>query len=192
MYTRTRIIVLASLMAACFAANAQVLSGSESNSTSSSQSASGANSNNANAVNITSSVPELQTISSNSREFVEVSGTQNIKTNTAIGLAAAVSFSSDYCGGTAGAGASAAGITIGGNKPIFDANCQALRRAEKLGMAAVSAHNLGMKNLAAKMEYLSIWQICVSNQELQDACYHQGVIAKNGMINSDQGTPVLP
>lgn len=175
-------------------AHAQVLSGSNSYSSSSSQSASGAQSNNANNVNIISSVPDVQRHESTatSAESVEVTGQQHFKTNTPVGLAAAVSFSSDYCGGTTSGGASAAGISIGASKPVFDANCQALRRAEKLGMAAVSAHNLGMRDLSAKLQYLAVWQVCTSNPTLQDACLHQGVIAENGLINSQQATPILP
>jgi hypothetical protein len=188
-----RFIAVVLSLGFALSANAQVLT-SDNQANSNSQSASGSQSNNANSVSIISSVPDTQNISSEafSRELVEVSGTQTVKTNTAVGLAAAVSFSSDYCGGTAGVGASALGVTLGGNTPVFDENCQALRRSEKLGMAAVSAYNLGMKNLAAKMEYLAIWQICVSNPTLQDACFHQGVIGENGMANSNQATPILP
>lgn len=182
-----RFILIAALLLPGFA-QAQVIAGS--NAESSSTSASGSQSNNANNVTIQSSVPELQR--HEATEAVNVTGQQHIKTNTGVGLAAAVSFSSDYCGGTTSAGASAAGITIGGSKPIMDANCQALRRAEKLGMSAVSAHNMGMRSLGAKLQYLSIWQICVSDPTLQDACFHQGVIAENGLINSQQATPVLP
>lgn len=189
-----RVIAVVLSLGFALSANAQVLSGSNSDSSSSSQSASGSQSNNANSVNIISSVPDTQNISSQaySREQVEVTGQQHIKTNTAIGLAAAVSFSSDYCGGTAGAGASAAGITIGGNKPVFDENCQKLRRAEKLGMSAVSAYNMGMKSAAAKLQYMSIWQLCTIDQQAQEACLELGLITEKHLPNSEQPTPVLP
>lgn len=189
-----KFFVLVAALAFSSAATAQTIAGSESTSVSQSESSSGAMSNNANNVNIISSAPELQRHESTSAstENINVSGTQHLKTNAPVFLAAAVSMSSDYCGGTATGGASFAGVTLGGGAPVFDPNCQGLRRAEKLGMAAVSAYNMGMRSLAAKLEYLAVWQICVSDPTLQEACYHQGVITDNGMVNVSQAEPVLP
>lgn len=91
--------------------------------------------------------------------------TQKVFTNNAVPLAASSSFSSDYCGGTASGGASAApiGISIGGSGPVFDKSCQSLRRAEKFGMAAANAHNLGQPELAGKLMSMMIWSICTSD-----------------------------
>ena len=91
--------------------------------------------------------------------------TQKVYTNNAIPLAASSSFSSDYCGGTASGGASAApiGISIGGSGPVFDKSCQSLRRAEKFGMAAANASNLGQAELAGRLMSMMIWSICTSD-----------------------------
>lgn len=91
--------------------------------------------------------------------------TQKVYTNNAVPLAASSSFSSDYCGGTASGGASAApiGISIGGSGPVFDKSCQSLRRAEKFGMAAANASNLGQPELAGRLMSMMIWSICTSD-----------------------------
>ena len=187
-------ILALALSLSVFGLNAQVLSGSNSDSSSSSSSASGSQSNNANNVNIISSVPDQQNVNatSSSIEKIDLDGQQHFKTNTMVGLAAAVSFSSDYCGGTASGGASAAGITIGAGKPVFDENCRALRRAEKFGMAAVTAHNLGLRTHAAKLENLAIWQLCVIDQTTQDACLELELITRKDMPSTKQPLPVRP
>jgi hypothetical protein len=85
--------------------------------------------------------------------------------NQNVPLAAAVSFSSDYCGGTASGGVSTSlGFSIGGAKPIMDANCQSLRRAEKFSIVAATAHNMGFKEWGAKLIAMSIWELCMSEQ----------------------------
>ena len=91
--------------------------------------------------------------------------TTEFKTNTAVPLAASSSFSSDYCGGTVSGGASAAplGISIGASGNKFDKSCQSLRRAEKFGMAAANAHNMGQADLAGKLMSMMIWSICTSD-----------------------------
>ena len=88
-----------------------------------------------------------------------------VGTNTAVPLAASSSFSSDYCGGTASGGASAApiGISIGGAKPTFDKSCQSLRRAEKFGMIAANFHNMGQTDAAMKAMAMMVWSVCTSD-----------------------------
>ena len=88
-----------------------------------------------------------------------------VRTNNAVPLAASSSFSSDYCGGTVSGGASVApiGISLGGAAPKFDKSCQALRRSEKFGMAAVNAQNMGQPVLAGKLMSMMIWSICTSD-----------------------------
>lgn len=176
-----RTILLLCLLAAGPSAYAQS-AGANADSSSASQSAAGANSNNANNVTIASSAPETQT--------VRYTGGQHIKSNTPVGLAASVSFSSDYCGGTASGGASAAGITIGASKPIMDENCQALRRAEKIGMAAVTAANLGNAEASEKLHRLAVWQLCVIDQTMQDACHYIGLVGDGTMPRTDDTLPV--
>lgn len=91
-----------------------------------------------------------------------------VKTNTPVGLTASSSFSSDYCGATASAGASAAplGISIGASGPRYDRSCQSLRRAEKFGMAAANAHNMGQPELAQKLMSMMIWSICMADTDV--------------------------
>jgi hypothetical protein len=94
-----------------------------------------------------------------------------VRTNNAVPLAASSSFSSDYCGGTVSGGASVApiGISLGGAAPKFDKSCQALRRSEKFGMAAVNAQNMGQPVLAGKLMSMMIWSICTSDSGGPDA-----------------------
>ncbi|WP_260928171.1 hypothetical protein [Novosphingobium sp. 9] len=91
--------------------------------------------------------------------------TQKVYTNSPVPLAASSSFSSDYCGGTASGGASVApiGISFGGAGPVFDKSCQSLRRAEKFGMAAANASNLGQAELAGRLMSMMIWSICTAD-----------------------------
>lgn len=93
-----------------------------------------------------------------------------VRTNTPVGLAASSSFSSDYCGGTMSGGASAApiGISIGMAGPRYDKSCQALRRAEKFGMAAANAQNMGQPQLAQQLMSMMIWSICTSDTDGSD------------------------
>lgn len=91
--------------------------------------------------------------------------TNEIMSNQNVPLAASVSFSSDYCGGTASAGVSTSlGFSVGGSKPIMDGNCQSLRRAEKFSIIAATAHNLGQPVWAAKLLSMSIWEMCMSEE----------------------------
>ena len=85
-----------------------------------------------------------------------------VRTNTAVPLAAAVSFSSDYCGGTVAAGASGFGISLGASGPKMDGNCQSLRRAERFGVAAVTARNLGSIEASEKLMAMMVWELCTS------------------------------
>jgi hypothetical protein len=88
-----------------------------------------------------------------------------VRTNNAVPLASSSSFSSDYCGGSVSAGGSSAplGISIGMAAPKFDKSCQALRRAEKFGMAAVNAVNMGQPELSGRLMSMMIWSICTSD-----------------------------
>jgi hypothetical protein len=86
----------------------------------------------------------------------------DFKTNNSVPLVAGVSFSSDYCGGTASGGASAAGISVGASKPIMDRNCQAIRRAQTFGMLSANAKNLGNVEQANRLMAMSIYEICES------------------------------
>jgi len=88
--------------------------------------------------------------------------TSNVKTNAAVPLAAAVSFSSDYCGGIVSGGASGFGLSLGASAPKMDGNCQSLRRAEKFGVAAVTARNLGSVEVSEKLMAMMVWELCTS------------------------------
>lgn len=89
---------------------------------------------------------------------------QEFRTNTAVPLAASSSFSSDYCGGTASGGASAAplGISIGAAAPTFDKSCQYLRLAEKSGMLGANYHNMQQPDMALKAMSLMAWATCMA------------------------------
>jgi hypothetical protein len=129
--------------------------------------------------------------------------TTEVRTNSAVPLAASSSFSSDYCGGTVSGGASVAplGISLGGSGPKFDHSCQALRRAEKFGMAAANAHNLGQEALANQLMTMMIWSICTSDdgnqQTTAQACAQAGLmgpprLAANQPMPSPLPPPPLP
>lgn len=163
------------------------------NSNSDSRASSVSGTNNAVTVAISSHTPD--------RQQIDYSGSYNVKSNTMVALAAGVSMSSDYCGGTASGGASAAGISVGASKPLMDRNCQALRRVEKMGVAAVTAFNLGDKVTASKLKNLMVWQLCVSdtaedasraNQvpSVQQACLDLGLITERGMDRTTDPRPV--
>lgn len=119
--------------------------------------------------------------SASNQQGVSVSNTFNstnhkrsyVGTNTAIPLAASSSFSSDFCGSTSSGGASAApiGISLGLSGTKYDQTCRSLRVAEKAGMMAVSASNMGFKDMAAKLMAFSTWNICTANGKATvDAC----------------------
>ena len=96
--------------------------------------------------------------------------TTEIRTNNAVPLTSSSSFSSDYCGGSVSGGVSAAplGISVGGAGTKFDKSCQSLRRAEKFGMAAVNAANMGQLELSGKLMSMMIWSICTSDSSGPD------------------------
>ena len=131
---------------------------------SSSESAAGASSDNLNVVNPNQSVGVgfTQTFEASN---IPRTTTQKVKTNAAVPLAAAVSFSSDYCGGTVSAGASGFGLSIGASGPKMDGNCQALRRAEKFGTAAANAYNAGLTDWAGKLIAMQVWEICMAGND---------------------------
>jgi hypothetical protein len=95
------------------------------------------------------------TFNSKSPDKLEVMANQNVP------LAASVSFSSDYCSGTASGGVSTSlGFSLGGAKPVEDNNCQALRRAEKYSIISVTAKNMGYHDWAGKLMSMSIFELC--------------------------------
>jgi hypothetical protein len=87
------------------------------------------------------------------------------RTNAPVHLVASSSFSSDYCGSSASAGASVAplGISLGGSGPVYDKSCQSLRRAEKFGMAAANYYNMQQPEMAMKLMSLMVWSICTAD-----------------------------
>lgn len=123
-----------------------------------------------------------------------------VRTNTPVGLAASSSFSSDYCGGTMSGGASAApiGISIGMAGPRYDKSCQALRRAEKFGMAAANAQNMGQPALAQQLMSMMIWSICTSDTggsdvkyETAQACQSAGLLGSTPVAENEAPKPPL-
>lgn len=89
------------------------------------------------------------------------------RTNAAVPLAASSSFSSDYCGGTTSAGASAAplGISIGAASPTFDNSCRYLRVAEKAGMLGANYHNMGQEDMSGRAMSLMAWAVCMAGPQ---------------------------
>lgn len=127
--------------------------------------------------------------------------TTEVRTNNAVPLAASSSFSTDYCGGTVSGGASASpiGISIGGAAPKFDKTCQALRRAEKFGMAAANAHNMQQPELAGKLMSMMIWSICTADgagpsieQSTAQACAMAGLMGQTAMAGNKASPPSPP
>ncbi len=173
-------------------------------STSNSQSGavSGSESSSGSSSNQNQSMGSMGQMATN-QQGVSVSNTFNstnrknsyLYTNTAVPLAASSSFSSDYCGGTASGGASAApiGISLGLAGPVFDKSCQSLRRAEKFGMAAANASNMGQAELAGRLMSMMIWSICTadsagakSDKATAIACEDIGLL---GSRSSEQPLP---
>jgi hypothetical protein len=115
---------------------------------------------------------------------VEVMGNQNVP------IAAAVSYSSDYCGGTASGGLSTSlGFSIGGGKPVQDFTCQALRRAEKYSIVAATASNMGYKEWGGQLLSMAIFELCratrnADSRDAPDACGSVG-LAGAGVKSSD-------
>lgn len=186
-------ILAAALLIAAGAANAQnvgVITDSNAQSEANSASHSGAAANSGGntikpnqQVGVSSSTTFQQTFEA---AQIPTKTTTKVETNAAVPLAAAVSFSSDYCGGTASGGASAAGISIGMAKPLMDGNCQALRRAEKFGTAAANAYNAGMKDTAARLVNMQVWEICMAGNDATvshtaEACKRLALIGDGDM-----------
>jgi len=122
--------------------------------------------------------------------------TTEVRTNNAVPLTSSSSFSSDYCGGSVSGGVSAAplGISVGGAGTKFDKSCQSLRRAEKFGMAAVNAANMGQLELSGKLMSMMIWSICTSDsggpdveKSTADACSQALLLGPAG--SSHMATP---
>lgn len=160
-------------------------SASNSNANSASQSGSVANSNQTQGQSVTSNLGAQQGNAQSITFNTEQKKTTQLDTNTAVPLAAAVSFSSDYCGGVGSAGASAAGISIGASKPFMDGNCQSMRRAEKFGVMAVTARNMGSTQTAAKLLAMSIWELCTSESNSEASPKHKR--GKDGVPSTQAG-----
>jgi hypothetical protein len=197
-------ILAASLMLAFGAANAQnvgVISGSESESNANSSSHSGAAANSGGneikpnqQVGISTSTQFNQTFEAAN---IPTTTTQKWKGNNSVPLAAAVSFSSDYCGGTASGGLSGFGLSAGLSAPKMDGNCQALRRAEKFGTAAANAYNAGMKDIAAKLIAVQVWEICMAGNDAKvsytaEACQKMGLLDAGNMPHEAAAHEQLP
>lgn len=120
--------------------------------------------------------------------------TTEVWTNNAVPLTSSSSFSSDYCGGTVSGGASAAplGISIGGSGPKYDKSCQSLRRAEKFGMAAVNAQNLGQPELAGRLMSMMVWSICTSDSGGVDAGKSTAEACGQLLLLGSAGSTVAP
>jgi len=123
--------------------------------------------------------------------------TQKFKTNAAVPLAASVSFSSDYCGGTASGGASGFGLSLGLSAPKMDGNCQALRRAEKFGVAAANAYSAGLTDMASKLIVMQTWEICNAGNDAvtsltSEACQQVGLVGDGSLQHEDGAHNRLP
>lgn len=104
---------------------------------------------------------------------------QTIKNTPGVGLAAATnSFSSDYCGGTAQAGVSGPGFSVGGSKQAYDTNCQALRRAEKFGQLSVTAFNFQNQEQAHRLLNMAIYEVCALDQQTAEHCMTQQLVVR--------------
>lgn len=106
---------------------------------------------------------------------------QTIRNTPGVGLAAATnSFSSDYCGGTAQAGVSGPGFSVGGSKQAYDPNCQALRRAEKFGQLSVTAYNFQDQDQARRLLNMAIYEVCALDERTADHCMTQQLVVRPG------------
>ena len=150
---------------------------------------------------------QYQGQSASNQQGVSVSNTFNstnhkrsyVGTNTAVPLAAAVSFSSDYCLGTASGGASIApiGVSIGGSGPVADDTCRYLRLAQTGGMMAANWHNMGEYDMRNRMMAFATWSTCMAGPQ-SDRHRKNGhdnavfnACMRLGLLGSD-GTPVSP
>lgn len=163
-----RILILASLALATGIAQADTTVGSSSTSGANvaTQTAAQAQlSGNQSSVTLNSTTPAKQT--------VRYEGNVG---NTPVGLVAATSFSSDFCGGTDSFGVSALGGTLGGSKVSFDSHCQHLRSAEKWGLAAVTLRNLGHNSESANAATMMIYELCTANADSVEGCKRLGLV----------------
>lgn len=104
-------------------------------------------------------------------EAADIPRDTKIRNTPGVGLAATTnSFSSDYCGGTAQAGVSGPGFSLGASKQAYDTNCQSLRRAEKFGQLSVTAYNFKNFEQARALLSMSIFEVCHLDVETQEAC----------------------
>jgi hypothetical protein len=165
-----------------------------------------ANNSNANAAEQGQMQDQEQTASNANTQGVTFNQTTNSRTrrvnehrtNNAVPLAASSSFSSDYCGGTVSGGGSSAplGISIGVSGTRYDKSCQSLRRAEKFGMAAVNASNMGQLDLSGRLMSMMIWSICTSDsggpdrgRSTADACDKLLLLGSVGSTRTAQPAP---
>jgi hypothetical protein len=112
------------ILVACSSALAQSTANVATSSSAQTNSSSGANNaGNAQQLILNSSAPGTQTIKS---------------TGQAVVSGFAGSFSSDYCGGTAGVAFGGPGFSVSGGAPKFDDTCRFLRVYERVQQAAAS------------------------------------------------------
>lgn len=178
------------------------VSGSESNSGAVSDQAQGQSLDNRNT----------NQLGASNQQGVSVSNTFNstnhkrsyVGTNTAVPLTAAVSFSSDYCLGTASGGASIApiGVSIGGSGPVADHTCQYLRLAQTGGMMAANWHNMGEMDMRNRMMAFATWSTCMAGPQadkrrkgntdnaVMEACLRLGLLGSDGTPVSPPSKPV--
>ena len=179
------------------ASNSGAVSGSASDSRSLSDQTQGQSSNNSNAASNSNTVGQQVGQSASNSQGVSVQNNFNssqrrftkeeVRTNAAVPLTASSSFSSDFCGSTQSGGASASpiGISLGIAGTKYDQTCRSLRVAEKAGMLAVSANNMGFKDLSSRLTALATWNVCMANgPDLKAAC------EKLALFGTPEGGPL--
>lgn len=178
-----RIVLLGLLALASTPALAgEINNSSNSNSTSSSQSGSVANTSN--AMTVVTTAPDQQT--------VEYAGDYKVRTapGTVLGGFSG-SFSSDYCNGTAQAGASGLGWSLGAGKQVADKNCQKLRRVERFGQLAATAG--GDTTLTGrKLISMATWEACTTDPTTVKACKELGLIVDDELPKVQNPLPTQP
>jgi hypothetical protein len=119
---KTKILGLIVALFAVGPAMAQV-SGNAQNTSTTASTAGASNEGNAQAITFNSSTPSNQTLRT---------------TGNAVISGFAGSFSSDYCGGTAGLAVGGPGFSVSGGAPKIDESCVMLRTFERVQQAAVA------------------------------------------------------
>lgn len=154
------------------------------NSGSESYSQSGSVANTSNAMTVVNSTPERQT--------VEYTGDYKVRTapGTVLGGFSG-SFASDYCLGTAQAGASGLGWSLAGGKPVADPNCQKLRRVERFGQLAATAGGDTTPN-GRKLLSMATWEICTTDPVTTKACKELGLVIDEDLPKVYNPQPVQP